>query len=182
MFRSSVIVLVALAHGAAAFCPVSQITGIESCTQLNAENSRRNALGQMGIALGGLFVGGFAAPEESSAGLANPALQTFKGGKKTKGAFIPGKYQNRFGCQSVVVQCTFPSRLLDTNGVLPFSCHPLGKGLREKEEFNNLIAGLQNPALQTFKGGKRTKGAFIPGKLQKDGYPPQFFTAAFCRV
>jgi hypothetical protein len=93
MFRSSAIVLLALAaaQGSAAFCPVSQITGIESCTQLNAENSRRNALGQMGIALGGLFIGGFAAPEESSAGLANPALQTFKGGKKTKGAFIPGK-------------------------------------------------------------------------------------------
>jgi hypothetical protein len=37
------------------------------------------------------------------------------------------------------------------------------KGIREREEFANLMAGLDNPALQTFKARKNTKGAFIPG-------------------
>jgi hypothetical protein len=131
MIRASVFALLALAavQNASAFSPAShKHAAITTTTQLNAE-SRREALGGMGIALAGLFAGSFGAPEESMAALQNPALQTFKGGKKTKGAFIPGK------------------------------------GLRNTEEYDQLVAGLENPALQTFKGGKRTKGAFIPGKV-----------------
>jgi hypothetical protein len=38
-----------------------------------------------------------------------------------------------------------------------------GKGLHMNEEFDRLMA-IQNPALQTFKARKPTKGQFIPGK------------------
>jgi hypothetical protein len=90
MIRVSVAALLALAavENASAFSPV--LVKHASTTQLNAE-SRREALGGMGFALAGLFAGSFGAPEESIAGMDNPALQTFKGSKKTKGQFIPGK-------------------------------------------------------------------------------------------
>ena len=86
MFRSLAVVVLALS-GAQAFAPASRVQSFN--TELNAE-SRREALGNLGIALGGLLVGTLAAPEESMA-LTNPALQTFKGAKGTKGQFIPGK-------------------------------------------------------------------------------------------
>ena len=35
--------------------------------------------------------------------------------------------------------------------------------MRAQESFDELVA-VSNPALQTFKGRKGTKGAFIPGK------------------
>ena len=89
MIRASVVALLALAavENASAFSPASMKHA--STTQLNAD-SRREALGSMGIALAGLFAGSFGAPEESMA-ITNPALQTFKGAKGTKGQFIPGK-------------------------------------------------------------------------------------------
>jgi hypothetical protein len=89
MIRASVVALLALAavENASAFSPAS--IKHASTTQLNAD-SRREALGSMGIALAGLFAGSFGAPEESMAAN-NPALQTFKGRKHTSGAFIPGK-------------------------------------------------------------------------------------------
>jgi hypothetical protein len=37
-----------------------------------------------------------------------------------------------------------------------------GKGIRSHESFDQLLA--TNPALETFKGGKKTKSSFIPGK------------------
>jgi hypothetical protein len=89
MIRASAVAFLALAavENASAFSPAS--IKHASTTQLNAE-SRREALGSMGIALAGLFAGSFGAPEESVA-FNNPALETFKGGKRTKGQFIPGK-------------------------------------------------------------------------------------------
>jgi hypothetical protein len=89
MIRASVVTILALAAGenASSFSPI--LVQHASSTQLNAD-SRREALGSMGIALAGLFAGSFGAPEESLA-FNNPALETFKGGKKTKGQFIPGK-------------------------------------------------------------------------------------------
>ena len=166
MIRPSVVALVAFvaAQKAVAFAPASRNAVSVPSTQLHAE-SRRDALGQMGIALGGLLVGGFAAPQESSAGLDNPALQTFKGRKKTKGSFIPGKGMRDHesfdtlvaGLDNPALQ-TFKGRKKTKGSFIP------GKGMREKESFDTLVAGLENPALQTFKGGKKTKGAFIPGK------------------
>ena len=39
--------------------------------------------------------------------------------------------------------------------------------MREQTSFDELVA-VQNPALQTFKGRKPTKGAFIPGKGMRE--------------
>ena len=39
--------------------------------------------------------------------------------------------------------------------------------MREHESFETLVAA-NNPALQTFKGRKGTKGAFIPGKGMRE--------------
>lgn len=82
--KTTAFALLALSASSNAFAPASQGSIQSSRTQLHAE-SRRDALGAIGAALGGL-----ALPGVSNA-LTNPALETFKGGKKTKGAFIPGK-------------------------------------------------------------------------------------------
>ena len=81
--RTSALALLAFVASANAFSSPAP-KQVSSSTQLYAE-SRRDALGAIGLALGGLML-----PEASFAG-ENPALETFKGRKKTKGAFIPGK-------------------------------------------------------------------------------------------
>jgi hypothetical protein len=85
-FSSRVIVaaLVSLAP-IAAFVP-SSASSRATLLELNAASfNRRDAVG---VALAGLFsLAGNVLPADAS----NPALQTFKGGKKTKGSFIPGK-------------------------------------------------------------------------------------------
>lgn len=80
----------------------------------------------------------------------------------------------RFSCLLVFIRpACWPALLLQRRFSLPshFARFSLlcpakwatRKGIREREEFANLIAGLDNPALQTFKARKNTKGAFIPG-------------------
>ncbi len=39
--------------------------------------------------------------------------------------------------------------------------------MRNTAAFDELVAA-SNPALETFKGGKKTKGAYIPGKGLRD--------------
>jgi hypothetical protein len=39
--------------------------------------------------------------------------------------------------------------------------------MRNTEEYESLVA-FNNPALETFKGSKKTKGQFIPGKVSID--------------
>ena len=51
------------------------------------------------------------------------------------------------------------------------------KGIRERQEFDNLMAGLDNPALQTFKARKNTKGTFIPGVC----FRTEVFSVCACR-
>jgi hypothetical protein len=84
--KATALALLALTASSSAFAPASQ-KSVQTPTQpaapVNTE-SRREALGFIGAAIGGLVL-----PGVSNA--SNPALQTFKGGKKTKGAFIPGK-------------------------------------------------------------------------------------------
>jgi hypothetical protein len=153
--KTSTIALLALVSSASAFQSVAPKQAFSS-TQLHAE-SRRAALGAIGIALGGLMFGA----EPSNAGLQNPALQTFKGGKKTKGAFIPGKgLRNQEDFDTLVADALQTMRERQRTGPRG----PPGRGIRNTMEFDELVAGLDNPALQTFKGKKRTKGAFIPGK------------------
>ena len=85
--KATAFALLALTASASAFTPASQ-KSVPTATQPAAPvhtEGRREALGFIGAAIGGLVL-----PGVSNAGI-NPALQTFKGGKKTKGAFIPGK-------------------------------------------------------------------------------------------
>jgi hypothetical protein len=157
--KTSALALLALVSSASAFQSVAPKQA-SSSTQLHAE-SRREALGAIGIALGGLMFGA----EPSNAGLDNPALQTFKGRKRTKGAFIPGKgLRNQEDFDSLVAGLQNPALQTFKGGKKTKGAFIPGKGLRNQEDFDTLVAGLDNPALQTFKGRKRTKGAFIPGK------------------
>mmetsp|Transcript_46387 Transcript_46387/g.129326 ORF Transcript_46387/g.129326 Transcript_46387/m.129326 type:complete len:162 (-) Transcript_46387:157-642(-) len=147
--KTSAFGLLALAASASAFAPAVIKTAAPSNTQLNAE-SRREALAAIGLALGGLVMPGVG-------NAMNPALETFKGGKKTKGQFIPGKGMRMREEELLAMNPaleTFKGRRGTKGQFIP------GKGMRNREE--NLLA--MNPALETFKGGKKTKGEFIPGK------------------
>jgi hypothetical protein len=152
--RTTALFFLALVSSATAFAPASSK---HTSTQLHAESSRRDALAAMGLAFGGLML-----PQESEA-FNNPALQTFKARKRTKGSFTPGKglhntqeFDNLVAGQNPALQ-TFKGRKKTAGSFIP------GKGLHNSQEFDNLVAG-QNPALQTFKARKRTAGSFIPGK------------------
>mmetsp|Transcript_69180 Transcript_69180/g.200360 ORF Transcript_69180/g.200360 Transcript_69180/m.200360 type:complete len:203 (-) Transcript_69180:93-701(-) len=137
-----------------AFAPIA--SNKLSSTQLNAE-SRREALSAIGLALGGLV----ALPGASNA-VNNPALQTFKGRKPTKGQFTPGKgLRNHEVMDENWVALKNPALETFKGGKKTKGEFIPGKGLRMKDD--ELLA-LKNPALETFKGGKKTKGEFIPGK------------------
>jgi hypothetical protein len=88
MFYLRVVVVAAAAllvciPAATAFVPSSASSSRTLASfELNAVN-RRDAVG---VALAGLF-----SLNVLPADATNPALETFKGGKKTKGSFIPGK-------------------------------------------------------------------------------------------
>ena len=141
MMKFAVLVLSSLAI-ASAFAPTPQQARVS--TQLAAD--RREIL-----ALGGILL----------AGLKNPAAETFKGRKTTKGNFIPGKGMRQHdesliaGLKNPAAE-TFKGRKTTKGNFIP------GKGMRQHDD--SLLAGLKNPAAQTFKGGKMTKGNFIPGK------------------
>ena len=89
--RLAPIVFLATCSSVAGFAPAASSRVSSSKTQLQAEqqnsSSRREAMGTIGAALG--LGAGLLFPQVSNAAN-NPALQTFKGGKKTKGSFIPG--------------------------------------------------------------------------------------------
>ena len=82
--KTSALAILALSSSACAFMPNVNPKPVTTNTELYAE-SRREALGSIGLALGGLMF-----PQVSLAA-SNPALQTFKGRPPTKGSFIPGK-------------------------------------------------------------------------------------------
>ena len=155
--RVSAIVFLATCSSVAAFAPSASQSS--SSTQLQAENvGRREAFGAFGAALGAAIL----FPEASNA-LENPALQTFKGRRPTKGQFIPGKglhaneeYDRLMAANNPALQ-TFKGAKPTKGQFIP------GKGLHSNIEFDNLIA-LENPALKTLKGRRKTKGQFIPGK------------------
>ena len=84
--KATAFALLALTASSSAFTPASQ-KSVPTATQPAAPvptEGRREALGFIGAAIGGLVL-----PGVSNA--VNPALETFKGRKRTKGAFIPGK-------------------------------------------------------------------------------------------
>jgi hypothetical protein len=149
-FLSSAFLLASLACSGEAFAPISQAR--TSQTELGATLDRRNLLGAIGVAIGGALVG------TNPADASNPALETFKGGKKTKGSFIPGKgirLQEENLITSNPALETFKGGKKTKGSFIP------GKGIRQQEES---IMMASNPALETFKGRPRTKGSFIPGK------------------
>jgi hypothetical protein len=124
------IIFLFVASSTYAFAPNAQ-KSFGVATELNAIN-RRDAVG---LTFAGLVAG--LAPEIANA--VNPALETFKGGKKTKGSFIPGKglrEQESFEEIQMVNDSNY--------------------------NFGTILA--TNPALETFKGRKRTSGSFVPGK------------------
>ena len=99
----------------------------------------------------------------------NPALEAWKGGKKTKGSFIPGKgMKNNMEFDNLVAglenpaQAAWGSRKKTKSSFIP------GKGLRDSMEFDNLVAGLENPAQAAWGSRKKTKSSFIPGKGLRD--------------
>lgn len=129
-----------------------------SSTELKAVN-RRDALG---LAFGLLAAAG--SPLASNA-VSDPALQTFKGRKKTKGSFIPGKGIREHEEFESLVSVSNPALQTFKGGKKTKGSFIPGKGLHEHVDFESLVA-VNNPALQTFKGGKGPKGSFIPGKGQ----------------
>ena len=156
---SSACVLAVVISTASAFVVPPSVGPFVASSSTELSLSRREALNSVvGIALGGILAGGF--PEPSLAA-ANPALQTFKGGKKTKGSFIPGKGLREHESFDQLIASnpaleTMKGRKRTKGSFIP------GKGIREHESFNQLVAS--NPALETMKGRKKTKGSFIPGK------------------
>jgi hypothetical protein len=94
------------------------------------------------------------------AGLKNPAGETFKGAKMTKGKhLIPGKGIRQHddflvaGLKNPAGE-TFKGAKMTKGNFIP------GKGIRQHDDL--LVAGLKNPAGETFKGAKMTKGNFSP--------------------
>ena len=89
--RLTPIVFLAACSSVTGFAPAASSRVSISNTQLQAEqqnsSSRREAMGTIGAAIG--LGAGLLFPQVSNA-VNNPALETFKGRKKTKGAFIPG--------------------------------------------------------------------------------------------
>lgn len=82
--KTSFAAILCLAVKTYAFTPVAKVHSPVT-VQLEALN-RRDA---MGLAFAGLIGAAATIPDEALA--ANPALETFKGRKPTKGSFIPGK-------------------------------------------------------------------------------------------
>jgi hypothetical protein len=108
MFATLVVVL--LLSTTTAFVPSSAMS--RSTLELNAMMDRRDAFG---VALAGLFsLTGGVLPADA----ANPALETFKGRKKTKGSFIPGKglHQHDVIVASNPGTCVGVSCFSQTNG------------------------------------------------------------------
>ena len=138
---------------------------VPTTTELSAISNRREAFHLLfgGSAAAALVVtsGIISMPETANA--VNPALETFKGGKKTKGSFIPGKGLRQHHDDELVAVNpaleTFKGGKRTKGAFIP------GKGLRQHDSDENdhtLFAA--NPALETFKGRKRTPGSFVPGK------------------
>lgn len=156
--RLSAISFLVTCSSVAAFAPSPSLPSC-SRTQLHADNShRREVLGTIGASLGAALL----FPQSSNA-IQNPALQTLKGRKKTKGQFIPGKglhtneeFDRLMAIQNPALQ-TLKGRKKTKGQFIP------GKGMHMNEEFDRLMA-ISNPALQTMKARKPTKGQFIPGK------------------
>ncbi len=152
MFRLALFLL--LSASSLAFVP--QQGRLHQTTDLAALN-RRDALG---FAFSAMIGAASTLPTEAEA-VSNPALETFKGGKKTKGAYIPGKglrngqtYDELVAVSNPALE-TFKGRKATKGSFIP------GKGMRNTAAFDELVA-VSNPALETFKGRKATKGSFIP--------------------
>ena len=137
---------------------------VPTTTELSAISNRREAFHLLfgGSAAAAIVTSGIISMPET-ANAVNPALETFKGGKKTKGSFIPGKGLRQHHDDELVAVNpaleTFKGGKRTKGAFIP------GKGLRQHDSDENdhtLFAA--NPALETFKGRKRTPGSFVPGK------------------
>ena len=144
-----------------AFAPSTTL--VRSTTELAA--GRREVIGAVGVALGGLLAGqataGATEPSILLAGLKNPAGETFKARKGPSGSFVPGKGiraredELLAGLKNPAGE-TFKARKGPSGSFVP------GKGIRAHDD--ELLAGLKNPAGETFKARKGPSGSFVPGK------------------
>ena len=132
--RISAVVFLAICSSVTAFAPSA--TQSSSTTQLHAENvGRREAMGAFGAALGTALL----FPQSSNA-IQNPALQTMKARKPTKGQFIPGKglHANEDFDQLVAIQNpalqTLKGRRKTKGQFIP------GKGLHSSNTFDELLS------------------------------------------
>jgi hypothetical protein len=168
MNRLATLVLLNLsAVAVTAFAPnnCKQNQYFSSPSELSAVN-RRDVFG---LIFGGtaVVVASSIVPENAHA--VNPALETFKGGKKTKGSFIPGKGLRDHESFDTLVAAnpaleTFKGGKSTKGSFIP------GKGIRNHDDTVNEQLLAANPALETFKGRKRTRGSFTPGKgIRRNG-------------
>ena len=156
-FTLYLVIAISAATTVAAFTPMSnqKLFKTTTTTELSATIDRRDAFN---LLFGGVIAASSLIPDTANA--VNPALETFKGGKKTKGSFIPGKGLREHESFETLVAAnpaleTFKGSKSTKGSFIP------GKGIRNHDD-DNLIAA--NPALETFKGRKRTPGSFVPGK------------------
>ena len=138
MFRLAVFTLLLTWTGAF----TTPNTNARASVALSAMNRRDAAA----VAFAGLF--GAVLPSNAAQ---NPALQTFKGGKKTKGSFIPGKgirshseFDELVAAANPALQ-TFKGRKGTKGSFIP------GKGIRSHGDLDELVAA-ENPALQPLLG------------------------------
>lgn len=156
-FTLYLVIAISAATTVAAFTPMSnqKLFKTTTTTELSATIDRRDAFN---LLFGGVIAASSMIPDTANA--VNPALETFKGGKKTKGSFMPGKGLREHESFETLVAAnpaleTFKGSKSTKGSFIP------GKGIRNHDD-DNLIAA--NPALETFKGRKRTPGSFVPGK------------------
>jgi hypothetical protein len=184
MFSLRVVVAVAAAllvsiPAATAFVPSSAVSSsrtLVSSFELNALN-RRDAVG---VALAGLF-----SLNVLPADATNPALETFKGGKKTKGSFIPGKGIRQH--EDDLLMASNPGTLLCCVFVYVYhmhatisyfkTTHPFGPGLLYRME--NSTRNVQGPEknkwiLHSWKRHSSTRGRnadrYQPGSGNLQGW------------
>jgi hypothetical protein len=169
---ASAVGLVALIEPGTAFAPVSN-TNVRVNTELAATSDRRELLGNLAKALGGVAAAAGASQQfigDQSptllAGLQNPAGGNFRG--KFKGqSFTPGKGMREHESFDTLTAGLQNPAGGNFRGKFKGQSFTPGKGMRDHESFDMLTAGLQNPAGGNFRG--KFKGqSFTPGKGMRD--------------
>jgi hypothetical protein len=158
MFRLAHILFLTVVTSVTAFTAPS-CNPCKATTELCAVNRRDT----FGLLFGTIMTTAISSIVPDISNAANPALETFKGGKKTKGSFIPGKGMRDHESSLDTLVASNPALETFKGSKQTKGAFIPGKGLRDHgTSLEKLMAA--NPALETFKGRKRTTGSFVPGK------------------